>query len=330
MARQELEEKRNVITDLESKVSDLDDKWSKSKRINTQRKEKLDALEIQVENLKAATLEMDSMKKKLSETKSELEAKESKVSELERAQASAKKTWGSSSSTSNSQLQVENDDLKKQVEELKKKANNPVSRTREVQELRQELDKLQAERDDIKKEYETLKGELTALRSTYNAKSDDWIKEKLDFQHRMKDLEESIRCSAGEGWDSERERFKQIIDDRDNQITQLKIENDVARSQVCPKSCMTVAGLCILWKICQVGLAGCCGIVLIQIPCWTFSALVQTLFVSGELYCTGVLVNSYRTDILFKNSWTMPPRDTAAFYRSVLVASFCDLFEVLD
>ena len=252
VARQELEEKRNVITDLEGKVSDLDDKWSKSKRINTQRKEKMDALEIQVENLKAATLEMDSLKKKLAETKTELDAKESKVVELERAQSSAKKTWGSNSS-GNASLQAENDELKKQIEELKKKANNPVSRSREVQELRQEIDKherleeeyvvakarLQAERDEIKneynnlkKEFDTLKGELAALRSTYNAKSDDWIKEKLDFQHRMKDLEESIRCSAGEGWDTERERFKHIIDDRDNQITQLKIENDVARSQV--------------------------------------------------------------------------------------------------
>ena len=73
---------------------------------------------------------------------------------------------------------------------------------------------------------------LKYFRTTYNTKSDEWIKEKLDVQHRMKDLEESIRCSAGEGWDSERERFKHIIDDRDNQITQLKIECDVARSQV--------------------------------------------------------------------------------------------------
>ena len=136
VARQELEEKRNVITDLEGKVSDLDDKWSKSKRINTQRKEKMDALEIQVENLKAATLEMDSLKKKLAETKTELDAKESKVVELERAQSSAKKTWGSNSS-GNASLQAENDELKKQIEELKKKANNPVSRSREVQELRQ-------------------------------------------------------------------------------------------------------------------------------------------------------------------------------------------------
>ena len=73
--------------------------------------------------------------------------------------------------------------------------------------------------------------ELTALRATYNQKADQWIKEKLDLQKKMRDLEDSIRNSAGEGWDLERERFKQIIDDRDSQITQLKIEGDVARSQ---------------------------------------------------------------------------------------------------
>ena len=45
-------------------------------------------------------------------------------------------------------------------------------------------------------------------------------------------MQDSLISSAGEGWESERDRFKQIIDDRDNQITQLKIEGDVARSQV--------------------------------------------------------------------------------------------------
>jgi hypothetical protein len=37
---------------------------------------------------------------------------------------------------------------------------------------------------------------------------------------------------SGEGWESERDRFKQIIEDRDSQITQLKIEGDVGRSQL--------------------------------------------------------------------------------------------------
>merc|ERR1712179_748291 len=58
------------------------------------------------------------------------------------------------------------------------------------------------------------------------------IKEKLHLQQRMKDLDESLQSSAGEGWESERDRFKNIIEDRDNQITQLKIEGDVAQSQV--------------------------------------------------------------------------------------------------
>ena len=67
--------------------------------------------------------------------------------------------------------------------------------------------------------------ELKALRQTYNIKADDWIKEKLEVQKKVRDLEDSIRNSAGgEGWEGERERFKHIIEDRDNQITQLKIE----------------------------------------------------------------------------------------------------------
>ncbi len=43
------------------------------------------------------------------------------------------------------------------------------------------------------------------------------------------------------GWDVERERFKQILDDRDSQITQLKIEGDVARSQVARRTTMGIS-----------------------------------------------------------------------------------------
>merc|ERR1711994_874819 len=61
--------------------------------------------------------------------------------------------------------------------------------------------------------------------------SDDWIKEKLDLEKQISDLENSIKTSAGNGWDAERNRFKSILEDRDSQITNLKIECDVARSQ---------------------------------------------------------------------------------------------------
>merc|ERR1712203_290973 len=88
------------------------------------------------------------------------------------------------------------------------------------------------EYDKMKSDYGTIKSELATLRKTYNNKNDEWIKEKLHLQQRMKDLDDSLQSSAGEGWESERDRFKNIIEDRDNQITQLKIEGDVAQSQV--------------------------------------------------------------------------------------------------
>ena len=55
-------------------------------------------------------------------------------------------------------------------------------------------------------DYGTIKNELATLRRTYSTKSDAWIKEKLDFQQRLNDLGDSLRSSAGEGWESERER----------------------------------------------------------------------------------------------------------------------------
>ena len=85
---------------------------------------------------------------------------------------------------------------------------------------------MKVEYDQMKNDYGTIKSELATLRKTYNTKSDDWIKEKLHQQQRMKDLEDSLTSSTGEGWESERDRFKNIIEDRDNQITQLKIDHN--------------------------------------------------------------------------------------------------------
>ena len=86
---------------------------------------------------------------------------------------------------------------------------------------------MKAEYSEMKTDYGTIKSELATLRKTYNTKADEWTKEKLNQQQRMKDLEDSLTSSVGEGWESERDRFKNIIEDRDNQITQLKIEGNM-------------------------------------------------------------------------------------------------------
>ena len=43
-----------MCSDLESKVTDLDDKWSKSKRINKQKQDKIESLEKELETSKAS------------------------------------------------------------------------------------------------------------------------------------------------------------------------------------------------------------------------------------------------------------------------------------
>merc|ERR1712141_422999 len=266
--KQELEEKSTAYAELEFKVADIDEKWSKSKRINQQRKEKVEALEKQLEDSKAnvpdkSPPELSTLRSKVRELEKDVESKGIKIAELEKAgKESPKKTWGQNSTT---KLETENADLKKQIEELKKKpsstsatwgrSNSSAEVEKEL--IKQELEdtiakhelleenyvvekaKLTMERDEMKTEFDkmksdygTIKSELATLRKTYNNKSDDWIKEKLNLQQRMKDLDDSLTSSAGEGWESERDRFKNIIEDRDNQITQLKIEGDVAQSQV--------------------------------------------------------------------------------------------------
>ena len=242
------EDKGKKVDELEEKVKDLDDKWSKSKRINKQKTDKVEELEKQIKlNGSASSEEVTTLKSKLRTAEQNLEAKETKIKELQRTPG----VGGGSSS-----LQTENDRLKKEIEDLKKKGTSTTSTygaSREVRDLKEQVAKLErseeqlviskanaetakeemeASHKNLQKEFDTIKGELSALRHTYNTKADDWIKEKLDLQQRMKDLQDSLLSSAGEGWESERDRFKQIIDDRDNQITQLKIESDVTRTQL--------------------------------------------------------------------------------------------------
>merc|ERR1712025_568816 len=50
----ELDEKKKKVRELEEKISDIEEKWAKSKRINTQRKDKIDKLEQELESKKGS------------------------------------------------------------------------------------------------------------------------------------------------------------------------------------------------------------------------------------------------------------------------------------
>merc|ERR1719192_628336 len=189
----ELDERRRKIRELEDKITDIEEKWAKSKRINQQRKDKIDKLEQELESASKTSDSASSSSWEITKLKNDL----------------------SSVNKEKSELQKKHENLEEEFVVLKAK-------------LTMEKDEISS---NIQDDYHTIKGELIALRQTYNVKSDEWIKEKLDLEKQVRDLENAIKNSAGNGWDAERTRFKSILEDRDSQITNLKIECDVARSQ---------------------------------------------------------------------------------------------------
>merc|ERR1712226_1583042 len=130
--------------------------------------------------------------------------------------------------------------LNKEIETLKKEKSDINKKHSDLEEefvvlkakLTMEKNDMSSGYGNMKDDYNTIKSELSALRATYNSKSDDWIKEKLELERQVSDLETAIKSSAGNGWDAERNRFKSIIEDRDSQITNMKIEFDVSKSQL--------------------------------------------------------------------------------------------------
>merc|ERR1719410_2766237 len=205
----ELDERRRKVRDLEDKISDIEEKWAKSKRINQQRKDKIDKLEQELENAS-----------KNSEA-------DLRIKELEKQlQSKGGSSW------ENTKINKELETVKKEKADLQKKHENLEEEFVVLKaKATMEKDEMSSGYGNMQDDYHTIKGELVALRQTYNNKSDEWIKEKLDLEKQVRDLETAIKSSAGNGWDAERIRFKSILEDRDSQITNLKIECDVARSQ---------------------------------------------------------------------------------------------------
>merc|ERR1712038_598711 len=209
----EAAEKGNKVRELGEKISDIEDKWAKSKRINQQRKDKIDKLEAQLEGK--------------GDKDSHLAEAESKIADPERQLAN-----GASSSEMNR--------MKRELEAANKEKKDLTKKKSDLEEelvvlkakLTSEKNDMSAGYGNMKDDYNTIKSELSALRATYNTKSDEWIKKKLDLERQVSDMESAIKSSAGNGWDAERNRFKSIIEDRDSQITNLKIEYDVSKSQL--------------------------------------------------------------------------------------------------
>merc|ERR1712045_220265 len=75
-AKYSTEEKSRLCDELQEKVKDLDDKWTKSKRINKQKTEKLEAVEKQMEEAgSSSSVELTQLKTKLKTAEQSLETR---------------------------------------------------------------------------------------------------------------------------------------------------------------------------------------------------------------------------------------------------------------
>ncbi|XP_046633192.1 trichohyalin-like isoform X2 [Daphnia pulicaria] len=96
------------------------------------------------------------------------------------------------------------------------------------------MDKQNIEREylSLKKEHDTVEGELRTLRETFNLRQDTWIKEKLDMQEKMKELEEKELRHSGENWYIERSRLKDIIEEKNQQLEKIKRDEELHRDHI--------------------------------------------------------------------------------------------------
>ncbi|XP_076362144.1 LOW QUALITY PROTEIN: uncharacterized protein LOC143253002 [Tachypleus tridentatus] len=85
-----------------------------------------------------------------------------------------------------------------------------------------EKEQVEANLTSLKRDYEETCSELKSLRETYNVRQDTWIKEKLDFQERMKEMENKVmRMSNVE---QEKLNLKGSLEERDSLIESYKRE----------------------------------------------------------------------------------------------------------
>lgn len=75
---------------------------------------------------------------------------------------------------------------------------------------------------------EKLATELRTLRETYNNHQDKWIKEKLQLEEKLK---EANRVSYN-GSESNRQRLKALLEEKQSEFEQLKKEYDVVNDQM--------------------------------------------------------------------------------------------------
>ncbi|XP_047478471.1 trichohyalin-like [Penaeus chinensis] len=223
-------------------LKDAVNKLEKSKE-NVNYKQKRD-----MENLRK---EKEDLEIRMTTLESELKSEQKRRERLEKDSERGSSVVGYAarkSETEAKKLKTELENVKKEYDEKIKELEKQMKKEKEGrEELQSKYDLLEEDyvvqkaqmtvgiEDDyqaLKKDHDTIEIELKTLRETYNIRQDTWIKEKLDMQEQLKDLENRLnKVSIDPTSYSEKKRLKDIIEDKNQQIEKLRRDVDGVKDQ---------------------------------------------------------------------------------------------------
>ncbi|XP_049773051.1 trichohyalin isoform X2 [Schistocerca cancellata] len=252
---------RNEISSLQDKLSSSKgeieeltkklEKAEKNLKANEERNKKLEAelktqrseLETKVSGLEA---NLQAEKKKCERLKANHE-KELKNREQELTSLRTKlKTLESNSGASTKKLTEVKQEYQEKIDKLEEELANEKQEYEDLTtkyemleeehvvtkaQLVMEKETLQGQLLSLKRELASAESELRTLRETYNSKQDAWIKEKLDQQEKLKELEAKTARNADEAWAQEKARLKTIVEEKNKEIESVKKEKRVFSDQ---------------------------------------------------------------------------------------------------
>ncbi|KAJ3639906.1 hypothetical protein Zmor_003275 [Zophobas morio] len=241
--KDELNKSKASLADIESKLesSQQNQKNLEDKLKKAQTDSKTDKLNLEK---KAGELEIElqTEKKKIDVMKSNHE-KEKKNKELELSSLKTKiKTLelnagvGTKRLAEIKQFQETIDKLERNLKTEKQKYEDLTGKYEILEEehvvtkakLVMEKETIENQLSNTKTELQNLEGELKTLRETYNKQHDEWIKEKLNIQDKLKDIEKK----SGNGNELEKTRLKANLEEKQSELDQIRKENSVINDQM--------------------------------------------------------------------------------------------------
>ncbi|KAK9505733.1 hypothetical protein O3M35_009721 [Rhynocoris fuscipes] len=239
----ELNQLKDELTSAKAKITELNESLAKAeKELKTseeQMKKREKQLEKEIEDWekKASELEMDLQEatgdsaadRKMMDRLKAAHEKEMKAKDIEIAQL--RNDALSSNNIKIQEMQKQINNLEMALESEKHEYDELTSKYEQLEEehviikstLVKEKEKVQKELIKTENELEDIEGELKALRETYNSKQDNWIKEKLKLEEKLKEAEKSSL---------EKTRFQALCEEKQSEIDQMKKESQALMERI--------------------------------------------------------------------------------------------------